>query len=253
MIVGLVSCYREGRLAQDAVQSLLSCCDAVRVLEGPIGEPADGGRDTDWKAFHRDPRVIVQAGGWETDAAKRTALLQTTRRYPPPVWGVIVDGDELLMYGDGIPALLEHHEQEAEARGEVSWGATLRLVEGDGSCGLIMARLLRLDLIERWLISSYHLLLKNGVEVSRPNAYLLAGAEADRDELEPSTGMQVRRPLQGEPHILHRSFLRPPQRTAERQSKLEGSEFDRLVRDAGLGGVHGERPADDRVGIWLPQ
>ena len=252
MIVGLVSCYREGRLAADAVASLLGCCQVVWVLDGPIGEPREGGVDTDWTAFRKQP-VNVQYGTWESDAGKRTALLEKTRRYPGPVWGVIVDGDEVLMFPERIPALIEHHEAEAASKNEVSAGATLRIVEGDGTVGLVTARVLRLDLIERWLISSYHMLLRNGVEVSRPNAYILKAGEPDMLERDLTTGMQRRRPLIGEPHLLHLSWFRPPQRDAQRQSVAEGSEFDRLVREAGLSEAHGERPKDDRVGIWLPQ
>ncbi len=260
MIVGLVSTYREGRLAEDAVRSLLSCCQHVIVADGPIGDNPPAGVETDWKVFRKDQRVAVHdfasftsGKSWLTDADKRTWLLEKTRRYPAPVWGIILDGDELLLYGEQIPALIEHHEQEARANEGTSLGATMRIVEGDGTCGVITARILRLDLIERWLISSYHLLLKNGQEVSKPNGYFLKAGEPDTDRIETTTGMQIRRPLQGEPHILHRSFLRPPQRSAERQSAAEATAFDELVRDAGLGELHGERPADERPAIWLPR
>ena len=254
MIVGLVSCYREGQLAADAVRSLLPACQRVYVLEGPIGGASPQGVETNWLQFRKGGRVLVRPGSWGSDAEKRTALLRwVMQRQVGPVWGVIVDGDEQLMYPEGIPALIEHHTLEAEAQGTVSVGATLRLVEGDGTIGLILARVLRLDLIDRWLISSYHLLLKNGVEVSRPNAYILRPGDPDSEKTDLSTGMQLRRPLMGEPHILHRSWFRPPQRAAERQSAAEGTDFDRMVRAAGLGEAHGERPADDRPAIWLPQ
>ena len=256
MIVGLVSCYREGRLAADAARSLLACCETVLVFDSPIGEPpAEAGIETDWTLLKRESRVVVRRSGrWESDAIKRTAMLDATRRFPAPTWGVIVDGDELLMYGEQLPALIEHHEQEAAAQGRESFGATLRLVESDGGLGFIGARVLRLDLIERWLVSSYHLLLKVGVEVAKPNAYVLAAGEPDSAEVEPTTGMQIRRPLQGEPHILHRSLLRPPQREpVERQSAAEGSQFERLLQETGLAGIRGDEAADDRPGIWLPR
>jgi len=253
MIVGLCSTYKEGLLAADAVRSLLACCQSVFVLDGPIGEAREGGRDTDWRALQKRGRVVVKHGSWGSDAEKRTAMLRLTRRYVGPVWGVIVDGDEQLMYGEGIPALIEHHEAEAETRGETSAGATLRIVEGDGTVGLVLARVLRLDLIDRWLISSYHMLLTNGVEVSRPNAYILKPGEPDQQGADLSTGMQLRRPLIGEPHLLHRSWFRAPQRDAVRQSVAEGSDMDRMVREAGLLEVHGERARDDRPAIWLPQ
>jgi len=202
----------------------------VIVADGPIGDNESDGLATDWSVFRKDQRVVVHHDHWKgTDADKRTWLLTKTRRYPTPTWGVILDGDELLLYGEQIPALIEHHEQEAKADGRESFGATLRLMEGDGTCGLIMARVLRLDLIERWLISSYHLQLRSGLEVSRPNAYILEAGQPDTAQVEPSTGMQIRRPLQGEPHILHRSWFRSAARTAQRQSAVEGTR----VRPAG--------------------
>lgn len=252
MIVGLVSSFVEGQLAADSVRSLLSCCDAVRVLEGPIGEGHTGGTDTDWTQFKRDGRVIVKRGGWGTDADKRTALLDETRRYSTPTWGVIVDADEILVSGEYLPSLIEYRQAQADVQDQIAINVPLRLVEADGSVGLITARVLRLDLIERWLISSYHILLRSGVEVSLPNAYPLRCGEPDRQETEKTTGLQIRRPHQGEPHILHRSILRAPDRDVERQSSAEGTMFDKLVKESGLDAAHGERAKDERVALWLP-
>lgn len=254
MIVGLVSCYEEGLLAAAAVDSLLPACDRVHVADGPIGDAAPGGLATGWQErYRREQRVSIHYDAWESDAGKRSWLLAKTRRYPAPTWGVIVDGDELLVHGEQIPALIEYREAQADAAGQVALNVPLRLVEADGSVGFLTARVLRLDLIERWLISSYHILLRSRVEVSLPNAYPLQCGEPDRRETEPTTGLQIRRPHQGEAHILHRPGLRAPQRSAERQSAAEGTVFDSLVREAGLGVAHGERPRDDRPAIWLPQ
>ena len=253
MIVGLVSTFQEGHLAEDAVRSLLPCCRTVLVNEGPITDASDVTSDASgWGWARKEQRIVVAYGAFPSDAAKRTALLSRTRRYPAPVWGLVLDGDELLLHGDQIPALIEHHEAQAAHAGKEPLRVPLRLVDGDGTTSVMTGRLLRLDLIERWLISSYHILLRNGVEVSLANGKLRDCDQPDSRELDVTTGLQLRRPLQGEPHILHRSFLRSPDRQAERQSVAEGDEFSRLVRSAGVGAAHGETAKDERSRLWLP-
>lgn len=252
MIVGLVSTWNEGRLAADAVRSLLACCDVVLVQDGPIGEAA-GGIPTDWTAFRRDPRVIVASQGapYVSDADKRTWLLERTLRYPGPVWGVILDGDELLVHGGQVPALLEHHEAQAALQEREPLRVPLRLVDGDGTTSVVTGRILRVDLAERYVHSSYEIRLRNGVTVALGNGRLVGGDEPDTTRLDVTTGLQLRRPLQGEPHILHRPYLRAPQRDAVRQSAAEGAGFETLVREAGLGSLPDAQ--DGRTSIWLPQ
>lgn len=254
MIVGLVSCYQDGRLAEDAIRSLLPCCQNVFVFDGPIGEPEPSylHSNTDWKALDKTGRMFRHIGQWASDAEKRTGLLAKSRRFPGPLWGIVLDSDELLVNGEQIPALIQYHEQQAENAEREPFRIPLRLMDGDGTASVMTGRILRLDLIERYLISSYHVKLTNGAEVSLANGVLVPAGEPDKTALDVTTGLQMRRPLQGEPHILHRAFLRPPQRTAERQSVAEGSAFDALVREAGLGEAHGEKPRDERSAIWLP-
>ncbi len=237
MILGLVSTYREGALALDAVRSLEACCDAVRVLDGPIGEPTTAGTGTDWSVYSQSQTVVVGTGGYPTDAAKRTALLHRAQKYPPPVWGVILDGDEILVWGEYLRSQIEHMSERERETGVIQTGCSLRLVESDGSVAQINARVLRLDLVDSYVHSSYHLRWKNGTESARPNFPLRLAGEADmpphrqvidelteadeypelRDLLETELAqgfIQRRRPLHGEPHILHRSILRAGSRSA---------------------------------------
>ncbi len=246
MIVGLVSCFDEGRLAADAVRSLLPCCHTIRVLDGPIGDAESAGFDTDWNAFKREPRVVVGTGRWETDATKRTELVQSSRRFGNRIWAVILDGDEVLLSGEHVPSLIDYYEAEAAYRDLEPLRCPIRLVDGDGTTSVMTGRILRADLVDRYITSSYHLLLRNGAEVALGNGKLRACDEPDVSRRDTTTGLQLRRPLQGEPSILHRSHLRPPQRQAERQSAAEGSAWDKLA--AGLDG----EAQDDRVAIWLP-
>jgi len=255
MIVGLVSCYDEGRLALDAVRSLLACPDVPKILvhDSPIGREQPRTNPTDWQALSKEPRVTISQSNaaFPDDATKRTHLLERTRRYPPPTWGVILDGDELLLHADQLPALIEWHEANAGQAGQESLRIPLRILEGDGSSGVMTGRVVRLDLVQSWILSSYHIRLQNGVEVSLANGYFLKPGEPDRADMDATTGLQIRRPLPGEPCVLHRSWLRHPGRQAARQSVAEGDAFERLARDAGLSAAASRVPDGPR--IWLPE
>jgi hypothetical protein len=247
MIVGLCSSFREGRLAESAVRSLLPACDRVVVLEGPIGDAPEVGPVTDWGKVRRGGRALVKEGAWGSDAAKRTALLEWAKRTPTrgPLWGVILDGDELLLHGELLPDYLAALPDEA-------LGFSLHLMELDGSCSYIPNRVLRLDRIRRWILSSYAFEI-DGVAVSKPNVKILDAGEPDSAEwVDVGDGhtRQRRRPLAGEPHILHRSVLRPAERQTrvQRQHEAEAESFEDLLGGAPVG-------ADADTGgvrIWLP-
>lgn len=243
MIVGLVSTFEEGRLATEAVASLLPACRSVVVFDGPIGDAARSGYASDWTELRKSGRVIVREGSWASDAEKRTAMLEHTRRYPAPVWGLILDGDELLLHGESIPSWIEFYENAAADAGREPLRCPLRLTDGDGTVSVMTGRILRLDLVESWLFSSYEIMLRNGVPVALGNGKLRAVGQPDSEERDVSTGLQLRRPLPGEPSIVHRAHLRAPGRLAARQSEHERDRFAQLAQ--------GET-ADERVEIWLP-
>lgn len=243
-IVGLLSCHREGRLAADAAASLLEACQTVHVLEGPIGEAGEG-PETDWRQFRREQRLILHSGVYDSDAGKRTVLLEKTRRYPPPVWAVVVDGDEILLWAKYLPAQIEYAQHTG------GHGVKLRLVEADGSVALLGSRVFRADLVERYLASSNQLLFTNGVTAAFPNQKLLAGDEPDSHMM--LEGSQRRRPLQGEPFLLHRSSLRDPSRRAQRQHQAEAGEWEKLEQAAGLERITEKVAPALGERIWLPQ
>src|SRR5579875_3415187 len=119
-VVGLVSSYREGRLVQGAIRSLERVdLDDLLVYEGPAGEIPDGieqapaselppsGRRAleDLEPGTRIRRVRggrVHRGQWRSDARKRNAMLAEAKRRNGngPLWGVWLDGDELLAHGE---------------------------------------------------------------------------------------------------------------------------------------------------------
>jgi hypothetical protein len=246
-LVGLVSAYREGPLGCSAVRSLLSACDSVLVAEGPVAgnEPSR----EEWREFAKHNRVTVMYGEWATDADKRTHLLERAKQRRAK-WGLVVDGDELLVWGEHLADTIHFMEQAEAVQGKTMMGLPIRLVEHDGSCAAATNRILRLDYIERYLFSSYHLLLTNGVEVSKPHIPLVLAGDPDLAPVERAEMFQRRRPLHGEPHLYHRSFLRDPARAARR---LHQQETDDLTAMAERIGVAGEKPRfDEGVRIYLP-
>ena len=255
-VIGLVSTYQDGELAVSAVRSLLAACTTVHVAVGPIGVAGDPLPEFDTIVESAPlPGVVVFSSAWDSDAGKRTVLLEHAKaltlraRRSPPRWGVVLDGDELLVNGAELAPLVAHADEVERVTGEKQYGVALRIVEADGSCSRIPARVLRLDRIVRYLVSSYHLELEGGVEVSMPNVPLVLAGEPDSARL--VAGMQARRPLPGEPCILHRSHLRSPARTARRQNVAEAEAFAELDR-LGLRHESPHVPAN-APRLWLPQ
>lgn len=238
MIIGLISCFREGRLAADAVRTALEGCDHVIVYEGPIEGAPDAGLPSELDRFIRSKRVSIVDGSWETDAAKRTAMLRQARLLARnrDGWAVWVDGDEALINGAMLPAMLERAEYELTGGG----GMPLRIVELDGSVAMCYGKVISLNAVKRYIVSSYHVELSSGIEVSLPNVpicraggYPLGEQPADADELDLWLGRN-RLPLQGEPHLLHRSMLRSPERTAPRLHDKEAEWFEQATEGMGV-------------------
>lgn len=217
MIVGLCSTWKEGKLGEAAVRSLLTACNRVVVADGPIGEASCDVPDTDWRELQKTGKVLIHRGAWFTDAAKRTSMLNAAKLSGPVRWGVILDGDELLVDGSCLPEYFDALNPDA-------LGFSLHLMELDGSCAYIPNRVLRLDEIKQWTLSSYSFELQTGVVVQRGNIPILQAGEPDTAEwIDTGDGIrQRRRPLAGEPHILHRSVLRSPaRREVPRQHEAE--------------------------------
>jgi hypothetical protein len=245
MIVGLVPTYREGPLAADAVRSLLPCCDAILVTEGHVGQPHEHGDPTDPTSFRKIPRVTWtnKPGGWANEAAKRNEMLQRTRRYPPPVWGVYVDADEVLINGELIPSIIWAAERRAEPGNDVV-AIPLHITQVDGSVARIH-RVIRLDRLDRHVLSMSQLqFIDQSTTAVFPNIALWRPGEP--------IGPENRPPLLGEPSLHHRDYLRPPKREDLRLHKLEVDEYvndtraelARLGFNAEDGGtpIHVDRP-----------
>jgi hypothetical protein len=213
MIVGMIPTYKEGKLASDAINSILSICKVVLVFEGPIsGAPSDG-IPSDFAPFKKNQKVVIKHGEWSSEIAKRNSMLQFTRRYPPPVWGLYLDADEVLLWPEYIGSYIESCEAQAP-EGEVNVVCPILRVELDGSVQSIK-RIIRLDMLEAHILSmSQWKFYGSDLIVTFPSI------------------PEERKPNQGEPHIFHRAFLRPPKRGGFRLYEKEIEDFTLLETEA---------------------
>lgn len=231
-VLGLVSSWREGRLIRGAVDSALEACDSVLVYEGPIGEPPLVGHASDLEPYRKDQRVIVRHGYWDSDGQKRQAMLEASRRYPTPTWGVLVDGDEVLVNARYLPDWL------ATAPGDAV-NMSLPIVEMDGSVGRTETHVYRLDLLERFLLSASQVQVRGSSAVLTFANYPAEAQDiVDRWRVMVESGQQITMPpLPCQPFILHRSPLRPADRRDVRLHAAEPEWFAQAERDAGLSGI----------------
>lgn len=240
IVVGFVSCYREGRLVRGAIDSLSEVeLDRLYVYEGPAGPPLANEQElppSELIRYNDAPGVVVHRGRWRTDGRKRNDWLQQVKRdYPAgPVWAVVVDADELLVNGRYLRDRLEWLlARDAQSDASIAtpdnppmarW--PLHLVEHDGSMAIITARVFRADLLRSIDHSSSIVTNASGVREGWGN-YAERSAEWTRRWFEAVDrgAMIAWPPLPGEPHLLHRSNLRHPARAALRMSEQETVEF----------------------------
>lgn len=241
VVVGMVSAYKEGRLVQAAIRSLLDVdLDALYIFEGPAGEPLDDDvPDTEYAGTnhpHIAARVVYREGRWRTDGRKRNAMLQQAKQDFPgvPFWCVVVDADEVLVNGRYLRDRLEWIMAEDEARGAdpadpdnppmARW--PLHLVEHEGSMSLITARVFRGDLLRSIDISSSVVTNQAGVREGWGNFEATSRLWIENWLAAIDTGRMIAwPPFSTEPHLVHRSNLRHPLRRGVRMSVQEQQEF----------------------------
>ena len=243
-LVALVSAYKEGPLALGAIESALSCRpDRCLVMEGTAGEEIDGCPDT---VFSRGNGYELEYGSWRADAEKRTAMVERVRGWnlPAPVWGVWVDGDEILENGRFLRDILQRLEWEDELRAASidepenlpSMGYPIRIVEPSGLIITCRAKVIRLDLVKRYVVSS-------SVVESVLGGYMGEGNKPDSlskwfDDRElfaaKDYAFYAHPPLPCEPFLVHRSWQRHPARSGTRMSDQEAVEFARATVERGL-------------------
>ncbi len=247
-IVGLVSSYREGQLLESAIGSL-AALDAIVVFEGPVEQNADlSGPESVIPNRVGSLQVNVVRGEWPADAAKRTAMIEWchTRRWlqGEDVWGLWLDGDEILLWGEYLADWIRAAASAGTLEDPVA-GWPISLVELDGSVAWCMGKLVRVDLIEKYLISSSFIQMRGGetrtvgnVQCWTPtdgptqfteSAVPPTDKDLDRGRTERLPHWRARPPLAGEPHLQHRWMLRPRERQVERQHKAEERNYEGVV------------------------
>lgn len=233
-VVGLISSYKEGTLLSGAIRSLLGVgLSKLYVYEGPAGEPIDADvPDSDVSALGLAMDYRYHEGRWRTDARKRDEMRKGARADFPegPLWGVILDGDEILVNGeylrDLLQALMWQDERDPDAVPSNRY--PLWLVEADGALSVIQSRVVRLDLIDRYEVSTSATTNVYGIREAWPNVpgdsrlymeHVLLALENGR--------MCAWPPFPCQPHIFHRSHLRHPLRAGLRMHEQEAAEFER--------------------------
>lgn len=240
MIVGLCSSYLEGPLVQGAIRSLLAACDRVIVFEGPAGEPLDADVPaSDFTAFWDGPPLfMMERGRWSTDAKKRTAMIESLRPFTEPTWGVWVDGDEVLCNPEYLRDWLQYFDWREEETGVKNLGWPIKLVEMDGSIAIVQAKVMRVDRLDSYSVSSS--VFRDGIGQlhGRGNYRAAVGDSPLAGQLkqlgDPDAGLFAWPPLPCEPFIMHRSKLRHPKRAGLRLHEQEADEIVK-AKAAGLG------------------
>src|ERR1035437_7728422 len=234
IIVGCIISYKEGTLIQGAIRSLFPTCREVYVWEGPCQEGAEQITGTTelgkWKT---NKKVIYKEGTWETDSQKRNDILAAIqlkwlddkRRKNQAVWMVVIDADELLVWGEYLQDWLEMAPDNQFAIPILRTETGVKQEKLTVTEGLILqkkeplidaigifadkapTRCIRADMMKRYVVGCYQIELTNGVVIR-------IGHER-----------APRIPQQGEPHIHHRSYLRNKDRAELRLNKGEELEW----------------------------
>lgn len=222
-LVGMMSTYREGRLTLAAVRSLEPVgLDDLLIYEGPAGEPIDADvPDSEFPAGW-----TVTRGSWRSDARKRQAMLERAKSLYPdqPLWGLILDGDEVLVNGEYLRDQLQSFEWSQPDK--PNW--PILLSEGDGTLSTLLGRVVRLDRIRRYIVSTSVLELVDGSRPGWGNSAAQAQIFMEMIDAAGAAGkMMAWPPFPCQPHIFHRSGLRHPGRAGNRMHAQEAAELRR--------------------------
>ena len=227
-LVGLMSSYKEGRLTLEAVRSLERVgCDNILIYEGAAGEPLT---DDEIPESIFPSGAKVHEGRWRTDARKRDAMLQEAKRRcsSGPVWGVWLDGDEILVNGEYLRDMLQsvtwNDEYDGTNEPTIHW--PMRVIEADGSMSVTVNRLVRVDQIRSVDIANSVVTNLRGIEEAWGNSPEDARIWLELWMRAVDRGLMVAwPPLPCEPVIYHRSNLRHPLRRGLRLHKQEADEL----------------------------
>jgi hypothetical protein len=238
IIVGCIISYKESTLIQGAIRSLFPVCQEVYVFEGPCQKGAEqirGKTELGW--YENKKKVIYKEGVWETDSQKRNDILSAIqlkwmddkRRKNQAVWMIVIDADEILVWGEYLRDWLEMAPANQFAIPILRTETGIKQDKLSITKGLVLekketlideigifadkapTRCVRADMIKRYIVGCYQIELVDGVVIS-------IGHER-----------APRLPQQGEPHIHHRSYLRKRDRAGLRLN--QGEELEWMIKN----------------------
>ena len=230
-VIGLVSAFREGPLVGGALRSLARVgLDDLLISEGPAGEFAEEVLEAPASEYPEE--LTVNHGRWRSDARKRDAMVQEAKRRHAlregePLWGVWLDGDEILANGEWLRDRLQAVLWDDEARGgPPTLNLPLWTVEPDGAMAITGGRLVRLDLIRSYQVSVSVVETVHGETGTVGNVTTDARLWTEAWMLAVESGrMLAWPPRPAEPCIVHRSHLRHPLRRGLRMHHQEAEEL----------------------------
>jgi len=227
-IIALISAFQEKELLNSAIESA-SDLDEIFVFDGSVQAIKNLVYNKRRRITENGTQYYQYTGVWKSDADKRTDMLKEAQAWNYDGWGIWIDGDEILLYGK---YLRDHAYRASYETG--AGGFTIRIVEYDGSVAQCHGKVIKLDAIKRYRMSSYEVELESGLTVALPNVPICSaggipiGEISERDDPRLVTN---RPPVIGEPHLLHRHGLRDPNRTAARLHDTEADDFSKLVKE----------------------
>lgn len=235
-LVCCVPTFKEGPLVVSALNSVQGHVDALVVWEGPAGKASvpDGCPET--QDLSQDPLVYWHEGVWDSDPAKRTQMIRWCREkwHDRPLWVLWLDADEILVNAAGLRDLVRAQLWADEVDGASiinpdrlpTGGIVLPYVEADGSVAREWGRLVRGDLIRRYLVSNLVVEGVNGVQNRLGRRLVIADEWRQPRAKLHGPALVLDPPLPGEPCFVHRSHLRHPYR---QQLRLHEQEHERLL------------------------
>lgn len=217
-IVCLMSTYREGKLPRGAIKSALKATPHIIVFEGLTESEHVPGPETDLGNL---TKYIARKGKWNDEADKRNEMLNYAQmKFPKPTgfWILLLDGDELLVWGEYLRDWLDQLDpgygsaenvvpikvtEPSRRQMQIPLPSGIVEVPGELWTDTGPSHLYHSSIIKRYVVGAW--------QIETPS-----GLVAMLDRMESPNP-----PAMGEPHIHHRSYLRRGERKDFRANQLD--------------------------------